>query len=230
MEDTENKIRRNLVALSALIILAPLLDLRLKDQASLLGLADISKINETKMLVCAAVVLVYFFLRYIFDEGIEKKKEGLSAALLKNKQKAVLNSVLAELKKYLKSGKTPRHIKNYEDYGAHLFEGEVVNQRDQFASIKLDGYIDANQNDPWENKISVNFYARHKIRGQISSSGGLACEYQFTKLSRARLSIFPLIKTAFYTPSGINFVFPFLLFYVAWLVCCFSLTRAMIGY
>lgn len=79
MDDTPDKLRRNVVALSAAILAVFFLNLSFKPSASLLGIADVGNLAAWKVWLCLSVVLVYMFLRYRFDDATEVALKSMQA-------------------------------------------------------------------------------------------------------------------------------------------------------
>lgn len=68
MEDTQDKVRRNLVAFSAAIVIGWFLDLKLTAMTKLfVSTSDLNNVDAGKLWIVAFVVLIYLFLRYKFD-------------------------------------------------------------------------------------------------------------------------------------------------------------------
>jgi hypothetical protein len=67
MEDTQDKVRRNVITLSTLIILFWFLDLKLSTTLTLLGTVQLENVSPFKLWLCITAILVYMSLRYRFD-------------------------------------------------------------------------------------------------------------------------------------------------------------------
>ena len=68
MEDTQDKVRRNLVVFSAAIVIGWFLDLKLTAITQLfVSTSDLINADARKLWIVTFAVLVYLFLRYKFD-------------------------------------------------------------------------------------------------------------------------------------------------------------------
>lgn len=73
MEDTQDKVRRNLVVFIAAIVIGWFLDLKLTTITKLFVAADIDNVNAGRLWVVTLVVLIYLFLRYRFDTPVKPR-------------------------------------------------------------------------------------------------------------------------------------------------------------
>lgn len=68
MDDSDDKIRRNLVAASAAIIFTWFLDLKLAGKVNLFGIVETASVQPRNFWICVTAILVYLMLRFRFDK------------------------------------------------------------------------------------------------------------------------------------------------------------------
>jgi len=74
MDDTQDKVRRNLVVFGAAIVIGWFLDLKLTAVTKLfVSAADLDHVNVGKLWVVILLALLYLFLRYRFDVATNKQ-------------------------------------------------------------------------------------------------------------------------------------------------------------
>ena len=92
MDDTPDKLRRNVVILAAAILAISLSDLSFRTNGTLLGFTEVSNVNAFRVWLALTATLVYMFLRWRYAVDTEKKLldikvlfDGLRARAIKER-------------------------------------------------------------------------------------------------------------------------------------------------
>jgi hypothetical protein len=73
MDDTPDKLRRNVVVLSAAILVIAFFRLSFKATGTLLGFAEVSNVSPFKVWLALTATLLYMFLRWRYAVDTEKE-------------------------------------------------------------------------------------------------------------------------------------------------------------
>jgi hypothetical protein len=114
MEDLPEKLRRNVVALSLLVILTWFLDLEIS--TNLPFISNVQHIDKTKLWLCVSLIMIYVFLRYRFDTKTNTEWESALSEFNSIRYKKLCALLCTELRKYLLYKKKPLSLINPDDY------------------------------------------------------------------------------------------------------------------
>jgi hypothetical protein len=78
MDDLPDKLRRNVVVLSAVIVAITVFHLSFKPTGTLLGFAEVGNVTPLKVWLTLSAVLVYVFLRYWFHDDTDADRQALA--------------------------------------------------------------------------------------------------------------------------------------------------------
>lgn len=81
MEDADDKIRRNLLLVSAIVLLVWLLDFQVASTVKLFGVVESPNFSPRKFWTVAGLLILYFALRYRFDDHVRRKFAGIKDEL-----------------------------------------------------------------------------------------------------------------------------------------------------
>ncbi|RQM45240.1 hypothetical protein EHZ19_25060 [Paraburkholderia bannensis] len=90
MDDTPDKLRRNVVALSAAILTIAFFHLSFKPTGNLLGLAEVGNVSPFKVWLDLATVLLYVGLRYHHADDTHAERQFAREAFLEFRRVAVI--------------------------------------------------------------------------------------------------------------------------------------------
>jgi hypothetical protein len=226
MDDTKDKIRRNVVACAALIILIPFWGLNTKN-FRLWGLEIQDTVSPIKVWMTITAVLLYFFLRYLFHSDTIKLNKELQAELTAMKRDFITPMLEADIESYVRTSKKTKYITNPESYMEGRMDEEFNANRNAIQKIKVTGYIVHDAPSLWANTVGFSVEGIHKSRGSFGWTGGSVCNYRIPRLKIGFVFTESIVKLAAYSAIGINFVFPFVLFYCAWGYCWFQLSSIL---
>lgn len=175
MDDTPDKLRRNVVALSAAILAVFFLNLSFKPSASLLGIADVGNLAAWKVWLCMSVILVYMFLRYRFDDTTEAALNSMRTEYQKFEAMVLARLGQRVAERYLLRGHLPSWTQGldtlndaeWQAYGTQYGRlrrvkvdlGVRTDSPDRFDSVFICREIDAmwDQDGAWKRSISASF-------------------------------------------------------------------------
>lgn len=223
MDDTQEKIRRNVVTLSAAIVAIFFIDPAIKDQVSLLGIAHLEKINPTKLWVCVTVALFYLGLRYRFGDQTLQQLSLMREEYLRFRRKRMELKLTAEMRDFLRFGAKPKLIADPQSYANELIEAAAVPPNSKIKSIKI---IADRLYGEWPfSRGDVGFTVdiewgdgRTFVRDK-----GRDCRYQIPIHSRIGINVFAFLRLAIYSKSGVDVLAPIVLVCIAMALCVWKL-------
>lgn len=110
MDDSPDKLRRNVMLIGIVILSIPLLKLTLKPSGSVLGIIEIGSISPLKTWLLLLILMTYFFLRYFYSDQVAEDRKKMKSGRTKLRIKAAYNLLCKQIQKYLKSGIQPSCI------------------------------------------------------------------------------------------------------------------------
>ena len=104
MDDTQDKIRRNLVIFSAAIVIGWYLDMKLTDISKLILSTDISNVNAFRFWMVILVILVYLSIRYRFSDAIISQISFLQSELKTQRESYLLEYLQVKINQINRTG------------------------------------------------------------------------------------------------------------------------------
>ncbi|MBU9219257.1 hypothetical protein KTD55_35025 [Burkholderia gladioli] len=125
MDDLPDKLRRNVVALSAAIVAITVFNLSFKPTGTLLGFAEVGNVTPLKVWLILSALLVYVFLRYWFHDDTNEDRQALAAHYQRLRYAAIQRYLTQDAKAYFLMRRSL----------PHWTEGLESNEGNMFASI-----------------------------------------------------------------------------------------------
>jgi hypothetical protein len=225
MDDVDDKVRRNLVVFSGLVLAATWLG-----HPEVLPLSTLIKAETPtptwRITTLAFVVLIYLVARYWFSQAHAAARHQMSIDWATNVSRVRDALILKTLKNHHRTKKQPTFIAtNLEEYTRDEWAswgGENASDRElQFISVHI------KPSDFWEGDISST---RRFVDGGKSGTahGGNTLAFQFPLRSRARVSLKAAILQASFSRTAVEYFIPLVLAYLALLVLLYRLSRSLI--
>ncbi|MDR7148255.1 hypothetical protein J2W49_000183 [Hydrogenophaga palleronii] len=224
IDDGDDKVRRNLVVFSALILASAWLGRPEMWLLSTLINVDAPPL-AWRVTTLALSVLIYLVARYWFSQAHTAARSAMSVDWSRNMSRVRDTLIEKTLKNYHRLKKQPAFIEtNLENYcrgawstwnGENTSDGEL-----QFLTVHI------SPNDFWEGSISTT---RHfAVAGKTgTSSGGNSLDFNFPPRIRTRIKATAAIHQVFYSRTAVEYFIPLALAYSALLVLLYRLARSL---
>lgn len=219
MEDTQDKLRRNVVALSAVIIAIAFVNPSLKDQGTLLGIADLSEVSQVKIWICALLALIYVFLRFYFDAPEADARKSLKFQIWTLKHEYARRLMSREMTALLRKGRKPKILVSYSAFFNDLKEDAGNQYRSQMVAT---GSLAPNM-DGRTGTCQFSVTAVEPDRGFYSENGGAACGYLISTKLHWVLQTAAFIRLATFSKESIDTLVPYFLVFCAAAVCLYKI-------
>lgn len=219
MDDSQDKVRRNVVVCASLIVLVQFLNVDVRSGASI-GIFTVSHVSETKFWIASLVVLLYLFQRYWFDTVTAKQKAATIEDFTMWQSQGISSLLTQELNASMRSGGP---LKNITRYGNSRFSA---------------GAAPNNVAKRLENETTVVLYSpmgklalAGTCNGHLASTATnepidhrtLEVEYRLTLFSQVRVMALPVMRSVLFSKGNVDFLIPLYLCAVAAVICVWRL-------
>lgn len=222
MEDTQDKVRRNLVVFSAAIAIGWFLDLKLTAITKLfVSTTDINNVDAGKLWIVAFVVLIYLFLRYKFDVATNLQLADLwdeLGAIRKNYLSKYLTRKISQINRTGKFSpvfgislmdEVNREIEKFKEEHAHeiLFRLHISNPWSDSSSIETD------EDKPlWKGTVGIaEEYLKAGSSRNLVISSGQRHDFSIPLSGRIWVTTHSIIHVASYSKSAVDLILPMVL-------------------
>jgi hypothetical protein len=221
VEDTQDKVRRNLVVFSAAIVIGWFLDLKLAAITQLfVSASDLNTVDAIKLWLVTFVVLVYLFLRYKFDAATNSQLTNLSIELGAKRRNYLSKYIVRKIAQINRTGRFN------SVFGASLMDG-VNREIEKFKkSHSCEIQFRLQINSPWDeaSSISVNFnegkplwdgtvgiaeeYLKAGSSQNLVISSGQRHDFSIPLSGRIWITTHSIIHVASYSKSAVDLILP----------------------
>jgi hypothetical protein len=231
MDDTPDKLRRNIVALAAAILAITFFNLSFKPTGNLLGFAEVGNVSPFKVWVALALTLLYIFLRYHFDEKTTKERGAARRELERFVREATERSVASEVRRHIAGQRLwfrLLRVESLAQFGEEKFRrlrnGVPIPVEVVATVITGDGRVPPL---PWGASVQVNVVhlyrddnTKTRRRGEPERAAGSALNA--TLGQRTMVSLVACLR-ALYSRSCVDVAVPYALGAAAAMACLFKL-------
>lgn len=216
MEDVPEKLRRNVMMISTTILLTWSLNLTLKTSGTILGFVDISNITPIKIWLLLAVLLAYFFLRYIYSDQVKDDLKKFKSEYTVLKVKNASKKINRQVHRYFKTGTPPAWM-------PHLIP--VDGQNDLFPisrpMFKLIYFWDKNCS---AGRIGITYKITDK-RGETFTSADKEAKYdfEFSRIERFKIEVLTILRASTISKGAVDFLTPISLAILSILICAYKI-------
>jgi hypothetical protein len=225
MDDSQDKVRRNVVVAAALIILIQYLQIQIVPGANI-SIFKITKVSEFRLWSLALIVLVYLFQRYWFDKNTKDQKDDARKEFFGFRGALIQKNLQNDAQRYVCNG---RRLKFFADLSEVLSKFQAPNYSpDTFDHIRV--VVHPYGTGPWMLKGANArvLISRIKNGNEISSVGSeWDRQYRLPLWNAVQVSINPILRICLFSKSAVDFVVPIYLSIGALGVCLFRLWRAI---
>ncbi|MFT0171482.1 hypothetical protein ACLKMY_21140 [Paraburkholderia mimosarum] len=225
MDDLPDKLRRNVVVLSAAIVAITVFHLTFRPTGTLLGFAEVGRVTPVKIWLALSAVLAYMFLRYWFYEGTDQERALLVQEFQGRRYAMVKRHLERALERHLIHRRAPAcltDIGNFPD--AQL----AVCLADRGPPIRADAVatVEADQHSPWRGRVGYTFDLQWSSGNHYSSSGGQRFDFRLRRCVALWTVLRCVLGTATYSKSAVDVLVPIALAGVAAIMCLYQLVIA----
>ncbi|MEM5344286.1 hypothetical protein [Paraburkholderia azotifigens] len=223
MDDTPDKLRRNVVVLAAAILAIAFFNLSFRPTGTLLGFAEVGQVSPFNVWLALAIVLCYLFLRYRFANETLDEWFQIVDEFKRIRYQVVTQQVATAVRRYFLHG---QRVPWFQDFDAFI-DGEIVTrmQRDgnarRIRSLTASPENEANQSW-WQGRAGITFEVEW-TSGVYGRSGGHMPGFSFPARVRARVILLCIVRAAVSSRVGVDVAVPYTLSALAMLVCLFKL-------
>lgn len=221
MDDTPDKLRRNVVALSAAILAIALFNLSFKPTGTLLGFLEVGNISAIKVWLGLLAILVYAFLRYRFDDRTQAEWQALEEDYVAWRTEAVRRHLERSVRSYFMRDRPVPWITNFDDFvGPEV----AARMRDDGPARRVDeiGASMPDLSDWWKGRAGFTFHATWAT-STYGRSGGNTYEFDLPFALKAVTTFACALRSVLYSKGAVDVYVPHIMASAAMLTCLFKL-------
>jgi hypothetical protein len=225
MDDLPDKLRRNVVVLSAAIVAITVFHLSFRPTSTLLGFAEIGRVTPLKVWLVLSAVLVYMFLRYWFYEGTDQERALLAQEFQGRRYAAIKRHLERSLERHLVYKRAPVCLTNFHDFADQQL---AVCFADRGPAMRADvvASVEADQHSPWKGKVGYALELQWPSGNHYRTSGGQRFDFRLTPGFAVWTVLRCAVRTATYSKSAVDVLVPIALAGVAATMCLYQLVIA----
>lgn len=222
IDDTNEKLRRNLIVLSFTIVIGSFMGLDFDQQGKLFSVISYTELSPLKFWSTLLAIQTYVFLRYWFDGDREKDKTRAKDEYEALKQNLISFILCRELKKAILKKRMPRWIIDFKEL-------EEPNLQKNYKDNGLPSKVISNVNlekdavNSWNGWLSKNYSAEWKDKGFYSNSGGYRYQYILGPIIKWVIRLLATTKHLTFSKTNVDFYIPVVLAALAIGVCVFQI-------
>lgn len=233
MDDTQDKVRRNLVVFSAAIVIGWFLNLKITDIAKPFVSTNIADVNVGRLWLAILAVLAYLFLRYRFDNSTDFQIKSLFDEQERQKRNYLFKYLQRKINQINRTEKftTIFHETLSRTVAGHKQQYEMTHS--EKVSFRLQISNPLGDADPtldeeksiWEGTVGISEeYWRAGTAGKNTYSGD-RYEFSIPFFGRIWIKIHSIVHLVSYSKSAVDFIVPMSLAGVAFLVAAGKLIK-----
>ncbi|WP_188379263.1 hypothetical protein [Oxalicibacterium faecigallinarum] len=211
MDDSQDKVRRNLVVASSLVLLAQILNIEIKEDASI-GIFAIRNVTDDMFWVLACAVLFYLFQRYWFDDATAMQSKRLTDDF-KNWMLKQIRWIVQRHAKEAVIRKGPYGCISKIFLDNVLFDGVV----EVSVSIPVTEFAVSRIGTC---NVNVSIHSQTADRNTVAIRS-VVVEYRLGLIDSLFVICLPLTRLAVFSKGYVDFVLPLMLWFSAF-ICCIA--------
>lgn len=234
MEDTQDKVRRNLVVFSAAIVIGWFLDLKMTDMSKLLVSTNIANVDAGRIWIVILAVLIYLILRYRFDSYTDSQIASLFGEMKAQRNNYLFKYLLRKINRINQTGQFSPIFNTSLAEAVNRGKEELEKQHSQNISFRLHIFNPWGDESPddlsrlntmWEGTIGVSEeYLREGFSRSLVTSSGQRHDFSIPFSGRTWIKTHSFIHVVSYSKSAVDLIVPMILASLAFLVATCKLT------
>lgn len=210
IDDTTEKLRRNLIVLSFTIVIGSFMGLDFDQQGKLFSVISYTELSPLKFWSTLLAIQTYVFLRYWFDNDREKDKTQAKEEYEAIKQSLISFLLCREIKKAILNKKMPKWILDFKE----LEEPNLQkNYKENGLPCKVTSTVNLEKDavNSWNGWLSKSYSLEWKNKGFYSNSGGYRYQYILGPIVIWVLRFLALTKHITLSKTNVDFYIPVVL-------------------
>ena len=218
IDDSPERVRRNILLLSFTIIASSFLNLNFEQQGKLFNVINYSQLSPFRFWVILTIVLTYLFLRYWFDKS---RKEDIT--LLKEdyeitKQTLIRFFLNREIRKSILKKQQPKWIVDYKELTETTLKS-YYEERGLPTKVKSSINLEKDKIKNWNGWIGTDYEVEWKNKGFYTKTGGFRYQYILSNTPIFIITTLSLLKITTYSKTNVDFFVPVVLSAIALGIC-----------
>ncbi|GAB6847580.1 hypothetical protein [Paraburkholderia kururiensis] len=227
MDDLPDKLRRNVVVLSAAIVAITVFHLSFKPSGTLLGFAEVGNVTPLKVWLALSAVLAYVFLRYWFHDDTDRDLRALVDHYRGLRYAAIQRRLTADVRAYLlRHRRQPRWTEGFEAVEGDVFAQAYADFGGP-AAVDLKPSVQHPDHSPWSGDVGFTIAVQWRGGQSRGLSGGQRYQYRLPRLVATAIAGESMLRTATYSKSAVDLLVPIALSIAAGAMCVGQLIGAM---
>ncbi|AYQ36678.1 hypothetical protein BLA9940_06997 [Burkholderia aenigmatica] len=223
MDDLPDKLRRNVVVLSAAIVAITVFHLSFRPTGTLLGFAEVSNVSPLKVWLALATVLSYVFLRYWFHDETNNERALLAQEFDNRRYTLITRQLQRTIERYLEHKRAPRYLTDFDYFAEEQLARFADRGSVKKATVAVS--LDRDEHSPWRGGVRYALeleWASNHYRSGI----GRCYQFQLPPPVAAWIIFRCALGTATYSKSAVDVLAPIGLAAIAAGMCLFQLVTA----
>jgi hypothetical protein len=227
MDDLPDKLRRNVVVLSAVIVAITVFHLSFKPTGTLLGFAEVGNVTPLKVWLTLSAVLVYVFLRYWFHDDTDADRQALAGHYKGLRYAAIQRYLTQDARAYLMMRRRrPWWIKGFDVREDDMFANTYA-EFGRPLSVDLQPSVQHPDHSPWSGEVGFTIGVQWSGGQKRGLSGSGRHPYRLPRGVAICIAAAIALRTAIYSKSSVDLIVPIVLGATAGAMCSAQLFRAM---
>lgn len=218
-DDTQDKIRRNTVTLSAAIIAIAFLDLNPLTNPPWFG-ESIKNISASKFWLVTLILQIYFALRFHTDKSNKKNENICKERFYKMRAKLITNGIEKNLRNFLRNDDTNNDAQMFKlPFGGGNESGFLTRWTGKNAPLEINVAID--WHSPWKGDANITLIAKN------GKTEGAYVPYKVATARRVAIQAYALTRSVTAIQADVlEYVFPYAITICALMVSWYKLFKA----
>lgn len=223
MDDLPDKLRRNVVVLSAAIVAITVFHLSFAPTGTLLGFAKVGNVTPVKVWLALTAALVYMALRYRFHDETEKDLRALVEQYKGARYAAIRRLLTADVQAYLLRRRArPRWTEGFAATEDDIF-AQAYTDFGGPTAVDLVSTVEHQDDSPWSGHIGFSIEIEWPGGQRRGVSGDRRHAYKLPRCLAIRIALGTALRTALYSKSSVDVLVPIGLAALAASMCVFQL-------
>jgi hypothetical protein len=226
MDDLPDKLRRNVVVLSAAIVAITVFHLSFKPTGTLLGFAEVGNVTPLKVWLTLSVALAYMFLRYWFHDETDEDLRALVDHYKGARYAAIQRCLTADVRAYLlQRRRQPLWTEGFAAQEDDMFAQAYADFGGP-AAVDLRPTVQHPEHSPWSGEVGFTIAVDWPGGQHRGMSGGRQHPYRLPRYIAMRIAVGTALRTATYSKGSVDVLVPIGLAAIAAAMCVFQLVMA----
>lgn len=225
-DDSNGKVRRNLLVYSFAIVISTFLNLSLLEHSKVLGAIDMASIPPLRFWIVITFVLMYLFYRYWFDDKTKGAIELFKTEFGSNQYLYIRRLLNNDIENSILKNKKTKYFNNFQE----LEEPRIVEFNKEYGkpiSVVSNTSPTFDDDSKWRGSMT-NSYLIEWNGNHYGKNGGNGCNFDIPLPVRYYLEIKILFKMIIYSKSVTELITPISLFYAALIISLKELSTLLI--